>query len=216
MNAMNRLSIEERRRQLIDAAMTIAARDGVESVTIRGVAAEAGVSLGVVHYCFEDKEALLLAVGHSVAMVASEPVRAAVRPGSLPEIAHAAAEGLFQGLIPRRHMRLLAFEFATVGARNRALRPVAHAHYQQTLVMTRGILEQLAACGGASFAVDLDFLTRLVAGYIDGIELAWLVEQDDAQALAAFHALADYCLSLMTRAGEPTDQPTGGPNTVSV
>ncbi|WP_100423220.1 TetR/AcrR family transcriptional regulator [Sediminihabitans luteus] len=201
------MPIDERRTQLIDAALRLAARDGVEAVTVRGVAQEAGVSLGVVHYCFADKDALLQAMGLSMALVASEPVQSALdgTRGDLRTLAHAAADGLWEGLQPRRHMRLLTFEFATAGVRNRALRPVAQHHLEQTWAMTRGSLEQLAQSGGVRFSMDLDLLARLVAGYIDGIEIAWLIQQDDEVTLASFHALADYVLSLVV------DEPDADP-----
>ena len=208
---MSRMSIEERRAQIVDAAMSIAVREGVEAVTVRGVAAEAGISLGTVHYCFEDKDAMLRAMGHNVAVVASEPVRLALDPTrDLYTIAHAAADGLWAGLTPRRHMRLLTFEFATAGSRNRSLRPVAKAHLEQTWAMTQGILDQLAVIANITYSIETPFLARLVAGYIDGIEIAWLVQQDDEVAIRSFHALADYVLSLVVH---PQDaRPTSGPS----
>ena len=62
---MNRL-LAERREQLIEAALAVASRDGIDAATVRAVAAEAGVSLGVVHYCFQDKDELLRAMAHAI------------------------------------------------------------------------------------------------------------------------------------------------------
>lgn len=207
---MNRMTVEERRAQLIDAGLSIAAREGVEAVTVRGVAAEAGVSLGVVHYCFEDKDDLLQAMGNSIALVASEPVRRSLEAGTdISVLAHAAADGLWEGLTPRRHMRLLTFEFATAGARNRTLRTVARAHLEQTWDMTQGMLDEIARVAGVRYSVDSRFLARLVAGYIDGIEIAWLVSQDDDAAIDSFHALADYVLTMVIEGDEVPDGQAG-------
>ena len=63
---MNRLPVAERREQLIEAALAVASRDGIDAATVRAVAAEAGVSLGVVHYCFQDKDELLRAMAHAI------------------------------------------------------------------------------------------------------------------------------------------------------
>lgn len=195
---MGRMPLDERRAQLVDAGLRIAARDGVEAVTIRGVAAEAGASLGVVHYCFSDKDELLVAMGFSMALVSSDPVRNAMLAGpDARTLAHAGAEGLLEGLLARRHMRLLTFEFATAGARNRALRPVALTHLDQTWAMTREILERVATTAGITYSIPIDRLTRNVAAWIDGVELSWLVEQDDDAAKVAFHDIADYVLSLV-------------------
>ena len=65
---MNRMPVAERREQLIEAAITVASRDGIEAATVRAVAAEAGVSLGVVHYCFQDKSELMRAMAHAITM----------------------------------------------------------------------------------------------------------------------------------------------------
>ncbi|MBC9727837.1 TetR/AcrR family transcriptional regulator [Streptomyces sp. TRM68367] len=50
----------QRRAQIIDGFVRVAARDGVHAVTMRGVAAEAGVSLRLVQYYFETKGRLML------------------------------------------------------------------------------------------------------------------------------------------------------------
>ncbi|MGY6653684.1 TetR/AcrR family transcriptional regulator [Amycolatopsis sp. TRM77291] len=51
---------EQRRAQIADALVRVAARDGLHAVTMRAVASESGVSLRLVQYYFETKEQLLL------------------------------------------------------------------------------------------------------------------------------------------------------------
>jgi AcrR family transcriptional regulator len=51
---------EQRREELAAAVWRLASRDGLEAVTIRSVAAEAGWSTGALHHYFSDKEELLL------------------------------------------------------------------------------------------------------------------------------------------------------------
>jgi AcrR family transcriptional regulator len=50
---------EERRRQILDAALRVAARDGLRGLTLRAVAAEAGLSHGLVLFHFGRKQALV-------------------------------------------------------------------------------------------------------------------------------------------------------------
>lgn len=50
-----RMTREDRRSHIVNAALQVASREGFSEVTIRDVAREADISLGVVHYCFEDK-----------------------------------------------------------------------------------------------------------------------------------------------------------------
>jgi AcrR family transcriptional regulator len=54
-----RVDHDERRRGLTDALLRIASTRGLKAVTMREVAAEAGVSLRVVQYYFPDKRALM-------------------------------------------------------------------------------------------------------------------------------------------------------------
>jgi AcrR family transcriptional regulator len=50
---------EQRRRELAEALWRIARRDGLEAATVRRVAAEAGVSVGLVQHYFTSKDEML-------------------------------------------------------------------------------------------------------------------------------------------------------------
>lgn len=52
---------DERRRELVDAALRLVVRDGLEAATVRNIAREAGCSIRPVQYYFADKAALLAA-----------------------------------------------------------------------------------------------------------------------------------------------------------
>ncbi|WP_069802129.1 TetR/AcrR family transcriptional regulator [Thermogemmatispora onikobensis] len=53
---------EDRREQIIDAALRVFARKGVARATNKDIAREAGITPGLIYYYFADKEALLRAV----------------------------------------------------------------------------------------------------------------------------------------------------------
>ena len=74
-----RVDHEERRRQIADALVRIAATRGLHATGMREVAAEAGVSLRLVQYYFGTKEELLLAAMHYLAARFSERVLARAR-----------------------------------------------------------------------------------------------------------------------------------------
>ena len=57
-----KLPEEERRAEILRAAYAVAAREGLAGVTARAVAAEAGVSSGLVFFHFGEKDALLAAL----------------------------------------------------------------------------------------------------------------------------------------------------------
>jgi AcrR family transcriptional regulator len=55
----------QRRRELADAAWRVAVRAGLDDLTLRAVATEAGVSTGVLAHYFADKEALIVHALHT-------------------------------------------------------------------------------------------------------------------------------------------------------
>jgi AcrR family transcriptional regulator len=89
---------EQRRRELAEAVVRIASSRGLQAVSMREVAAEAGVSLRLVQYYFHTKEELLIGtlrhlgdqlaarVQHKVAAVATTPTPGRVLYGTLAAI----------------------------------------------------------------------------------------------------------------------------------
>ncbi|MFC4145360.1 TetR/AcrR family transcriptional regulator [Micromonospora mangrovi] len=75
-----RVDHDQRRRQIGDALLRIASSRGLQSASMREVAAEAGVSLRLVQYYFHTKEELLLAalgyLGEQLAARVEERIRA--------------------------------------------------------------------------------------------------------------------------------------------
>ena len=70
------------------------------------------------------------------------------------------------------------------------LREVAQAHLKQSIAMTREYLQRLADVADVKYRTEIGVLARMTALRIDGIELAWMVDQDDEAARAGFAKLA--------------------------
>ena len=64
---MARMSPEDRRDAIVDAALTVARRKGLASVTVRDVAHEMGTSSGLIHHYFETMDDVLAAAFERVA-----------------------------------------------------------------------------------------------------------------------------------------------------
>jgi AcrR family transcriptional regulator len=75
---------ERRRQDLIEAAYTLIAEKGLEGLRTRDIAARAGVNISTLHYYFETKEALLVAVvQHVPERFTTEPARPRAAPWTL-------------------------------------------------------------------------------------------------------------------------------------
>jgi AcrR family transcriptional regulator len=55
-----------RRLRILDAVLSLLSQRGISAVSMRAVAAEAGVSLGLVNYYYEDKTSLIRAALHRI------------------------------------------------------------------------------------------------------------------------------------------------------
>jgi AcrR family transcriptional regulator len=75
---------EQRREELAAAVWRLASRDGLDAVTLRAVAAEAGWSTGALHHYFADKEELLLFAFQTVAGRIGRRVEAAKATAANP------------------------------------------------------------------------------------------------------------------------------------
>jgi AcrR family transcriptional regulator len=79
------LAAEEARNRILTAAADCIVRDGLVSVRMAGIAKEAGVSSGLVHYHFDTKEQLFTEVlSHSSAISHALTERALERAGTQP------------------------------------------------------------------------------------------------------------------------------------
>lgn len=193
---MDRLPMAERRAQLVRAALTVASRDGIEAATVRAIAAEAGVSLGVVHYCFEDKNELLREVGEAVAAQRVDRVELARTPHPDARTVIGAALGtVWEAMRERRGAQLLSFELTTAALRNPELRVVATAQLERNLLAARELLDEAAAVAVVRWTVPIALLARLSVVTLDGIALAWLVDNDDEAAQESLKVLTDHLLT---------------------
>ncbi|MEU1898092.1 TetR family transcriptional regulator C-terminal domain-containing protein [Nocardiopsis dassonvillei] len=190
-----------RRRQVAAALHRIAAREGLESVSIRTVAAEAGLSVGAVQRDFGTKEALLLFAMHEVVdAVAARLARVRIGPGLL-----SFAEGLrrvLTDLLPTDDERLAE---ARVWSAFYA-RAAVDAEFAEVLagfdVRARAALRAAVGWAGEQGELapgqDPDALVELLLVLVDGIWLS-AVRQPPGAPLDAQRAAVEAAVAAVTR-----------------
>src|SRR2546428_13516039 len=75
--------VEDRREQIIDAAMRVFSQKGFSRATNKDIAREAGITPGLIYHYFENKEALLKAMierRSPLKLLGSLPPQALMRP----------------------------------------------------------------------------------------------------------------------------------------
>lgn len=186
----SRLSVEERRAHLIEAAIGLAEKKGVAGVTTRDVAQAAGVSLGVVHYCFENKDALMTELVKALSMElrdsvdANETVWQDVGSGkeALQKLIRAGLELMWLNIEATPERQLLTYETTTYALREGEQTPaklaIAREQYNFNDSTVADILEHARDATGNQWSVPLPSLSRFTLNVIDGVVLRWLVDND--------------------------------------
>lgn len=194
---MNRMPVAERREQLVEAALAVASRDGIEAATVRAVAAEAGVSLGVVHYCFQDKDELLRAMAHAITERNAVQGLDQIPPGlSVTTVLETAIGALWASISGTRGSQLLSYELTTSSLRHPELNQVAIEQYRGQWATAQQVLDVVGHAAGVSWVVPTEDLARIVVAVVDGYSLAWLVDGNADAALAGLQGFGTYLATL--------------------
>jgi AcrR family transcriptional regulator len=202
------LSIDQRRTQLIEAAIVLAERNGVSAVTTRDVAREAGVSLGVVHYCFDSKDVMMTEVVKALSIqlrdsadeAATLEAPGATGPGALRDLVRLALAAMWHDVESTRDRQLLTYETTTYALREGAQDPgkirIARDQYAFNDATLADLLEKIRDVTGTQWRIPLPSLSRLMLSLIDGLVLRWLVDEDNAAAHDQLDHVADLVAGL--------------------
>jgi AcrR family transcriptional regulator len=201
---MARLPSAERRRQLTEAAIRAMTRDGVPRTTTRSIAAEAGVSLSVFHYCFESKQELIESVittitGHYVTLV-----REAIRPKeTLRETVRAGFQAYWDHVSAHPGEHMLTYELTQYALREPGFEHLARGQYDMYCVTYADLIEQLRGTMGFELTVPVPVLARYLAAMTDGLTLNFLVLGDDATWADILDTITDHVAGLVREEVRP-------------
>jgi AcrR family transcriptional regulator len=201
---MARLPSAERRRQLTEAAIRAMTRDGVPRTTTRSIAAEAGVSLSVFHYCFESKQELIESVittitGHYVTLV-----REAIRPKeTLRETVRAGFQAYWDHVSAHPGEHMLTYELTQYALREPGFEHLARRQYDMYCVTYADLIEQLRGTMGFELTVPVPVLARYLAAMTDGLTLNFLVLGDDATWADILDTITDHVAGLVREEVRP-------------
>lgn len=196
---MPKLPIAERRAALVEAAIAVALREGFVRMTTRQVAAEAGVAVGVLHYCFGTREALLRdVITRFVGDTHASLDQVFADGGDLRAHLTRAADLFCAAIEQAPEQHLLQYELTTLAVREPEFADLGTWQYDSYRAESREFLERLAGATAITWTVPIDVLARMLLAQNDGITLAWLVDRDGDRARADFAAFADVLCGLAT------------------
>jgi AcrR family transcriptional regulator len=194
-----RVPVQDRRAQLVEAAISRAVREGLAATTVRGIADEAGVSLSTVHYCFVSKNDLLRAVARAIAGPLSAPVTTAITamsgdgaqgPAGVEDVLRAAFRAYWEVARSTPGRQLLSYELTTWSLRSDAGPSVARDLYDSFHATVEGFVDAVSRACGVTWSVPAPLMARTVVATTTGVRLAWLVDDDDEAAVATLDVSA--------------------------
>ena len=179
--ARNRAPVDVRREQILRAAFEVASGEGIGGLTIRAVAAEAGVSHALVVHYFQRKERLVHALldwlieTTTVLHMSDEVARL---PRAMDRL-HALLQQEMERLSHQpRHTRLF-FEFWALGARHEEIRARIGAELKRYRAAFRAVMEELLeAEPGPPVPVTADGMAAVAVSWIHGCAVQAMVDPE--------------------------------------
>ncbi|MFL5560610.1 MAG: TetR/AcrR family transcriptional regulator [Gemmatimonadaceae bacterium] len=192
--ARRRAPEEERRETILRAAFAVAARDRLGGVTARAVAAEAGISSGLVFFYFESLDNLLVEL---LDWLLAQTIVAGDTPDRLSHITDPGARMMLAirrdvEWLPRQRERVeLFFDYWVLGTRHPAIRK----KIRRALDRYRDAFEPLARALVDSdrdryAGMTAEGLASVAAGFVEGCALQVVMDPEQFDVERAMTTLA--------------------------
>lgn len=166
--AGNTARAAQRRVEIIDAAIEVMARVGLAGLSMRVVAAQAGIPLGALSYYFDDKSDL---VAQAFQQLSHREIERVVRTSdgleptmSSDQLADAMADMIIDGFTSPRGAIVTRYELVTEASRDERLRPMFEAWYTAMVPALSRLFRELG-----SHQPELD--ARTVMAVMAGLEI---------------------------------------------
>lgn len=181
---------EARKSQILQAAMTVFTRLGLERARMDDIVAESGLSKGALYWYFKSKDDLIAAALDSVftrelgALEALLGAEGSVHQRLLAFVAHTAAE-----LRAMTHLRPVLYEFYALAFRQPAVRRALQADFRRYLNFAGPLIQQGIARGEFK-PVDPREAAYALAAMVEGTVLLWVFDREAFDLEAQIEAAA--------------------------
>lgn len=189
---------DQRREEVLEATWRVIARNGIDGVSIREVAAEGGYSTGVVAHYFRNKDDVVRSALFRVWRQESDRIRQ--RTASLRGLA--ALEAIAREVLPLGAQRTLemavwmAFWSRAIG--DETLSSEQQRYYSEWRALLSKHLREAVAAGEIG-AVDCEAEAVRLAGLIDGIGIQAMLEPRQFKGQRAVRLVLEHLERLSAR-----------------
>ena len=170
------MSRDQRRQELVAAALAVLVEQGPDAVTTRRVAERAGAPLAAVHYVFRDKQELLQAAVDQVLQSFASALQQQMRPElGLRQAVADSLDGYWLWVRANEDMSLAAVETFVLALRAGTAATTA---VSGVLDLLTAHYEQAATHDARAPQMPIPELARLVLIASEGLVLVYLAERD--------------------------------------
>ena len=174
-----------RRLELLEAMMRITREHGWDGVSLRKLAAEAGVSMGMVQHYFTTKDDMLRFAIEMMAEDVRQRIRRRVADLPAPPTPRVLVETVLTEMIPDPGRRATEAEAAKVWIRRFMLRPESQAVLQEGATdLKAGLIEQILL-GRAGNRADAERDADTLIALLDGLIFNIVIGQQTAESAIA-------------------------------
>jgi AcrR family transcriptional regulator len=199
---MARMSSEDRRVELMRAALRVIAERGVGGATTRAIVSEAGMSLASFHYAFSSRDEMLHAlIAHvvetqTVAAFSMIPVG-----GDIRTTVRAGLQAFFETVVADPGHEQVMFELMHVALRTPGLEDLPRRQNERYREAATELLRAAAVNCDIRWSLPVGQIAHLVVTITDGLTVAWLANRDLAAAALVMDFAAGSLAALATPAG---------------
>ncbi len=170
---------EQRKNQILDAAMQVFARLGFHKARMDDVAREAGVSKGLLYWYYKNKDALIAAILDRLFSQEMGHLRQAlVAPGPVSERLLALGGETARHVLRLKFLAPIAFEFYALAGRNAHVRSALQRYYAQYRQNLTQLIEEGIASGEFRPDTQAETVAQTIIALFEGLILLWIVDPE--------------------------------------
>jgi AcrR family transcriptional regulator len=184
--------------RIVDGAITVIARDGLDALSIRRVAAEAGVAIGTVQYHHPTRAELVLAALQRTAQRQQVRSMAAPRDPTITATIVARLALLLPHDEPSREEAIVWVALAAAAARDPLVGPHQRRLVKQTVSAIEALLDRAIQSGELPDTVDTSDLADRIHVVVEGYLLhtvasaGWISSRAERQFRATLTTLFEH------------------------
>ena len=168
---------EERKNQILDAAMNIFAKMGFHKARMDDVAEESGLSKGALYWYFKSKDAIIAAILERLFHLALKDLQRLeqTQEGLVREGLMAYSQQLLGYMERMRPLQPMMYEFYALMGRQKMMQQFAKGYYREYIGLFAKVIEHGIERGEFK-AVDPTSVAATFVALFEGLTLIWIVD----------------------------------------